>query len=165
MAVGITITVQDTAVLSGLAAMKAVADDLAPVLADIGAELESSTVKRFISNVGPDGVPWSPSARAKAEGTPTLVQHGHLRDSIHYEVAGDAVEVGSNLIYAGIHQVGGTISAKGEALAFTLANGAFVMTKSVTIPARPYLGMSDNDNATVLDIVGEHLARAAGGAR
>ena len=163
MAVGLTITVQDADVLSGLRKMKAVADDLGPVLADIGAELESSTVKRFVTNVAPDGVPWPPSARAKATGRPTLVQHGDLRDSIHYVVDGDAVEVGSNLIYAGIHQVGGTISAKGKALAFTLHNGPFVMVQSVTIPARPYLGLSSNDNAAVLDIVGEHLARAAVG--
>lgn len=164
MAVGLTITIQDADVLSGLRKMKAVADDLGPVLADIGAELESSTVKRFVTNLAPDGVPWPPSARAKATGRPTLVQFGDLRDSIHYVVEGDAVEVGSNLIYAGIHQVGGTISAKGKALAFTLHNGAFVMVQSVTIPARPYLGLSLNDNAAVLDIVGEHLARAAVGA-
>lgn len=161
MSVALTITVQDANVLAGLRKMKAVAEDLGPVLADIGAELESSTVKRFVTNVAPDGVPWPPSARALATGRPTLVQFGDLRDSIHYVVDGDAVEVGSNLVYAGIHQMGGTITAKGKALAFTLFNGAFVQTKSVTIPARPYLGMSSNDNAAVLDIVGEHLARAA----
>lgn len=161
MSVALTITVQDANVLAGLRKMKAVADDLGPVLANIGAELESSTVKRFVTNVAPDGVPWPRSARALATGRPTLVQFGDLRDSIHYVVDGDAVEVGSNLVYAGIHQMGGTITAKGKALAFTLFNGAFVHTKSVTIPARPYLGMSSNDNAAVLDIVGEHLARAA----
>ncbi|MCY1648180.1 phage virion morphogenesis protein [Caulobacter sp. SL161] len=164
MSVALTITFDDLGVTSGLRRMQARADDLRPVLADIGAELESSTVKRFVTNVAPDGVPWPPSARAKEKPlTRTLVLTGDLRDSIHYVVESDAVEVGSALVYAGIHQVGGTITAKGKALAFTLFNGAFVMTKSVTIPARPYLGMSANDNATVLDIVGQHMARAAVG--
>jgi len=163
MAIGFTLTVTDAAVLAGLSRMIAVGEDLRPVLSDIGGELEGSTVKRFISNVAPDGTPWKASLRAEKTGTPTLVLTSNLRDSIHYVVEPTAVSIGSALIYAKVHQTGAVISAKGEALHFTLYGGAFVTVRSVKIPKRPYLGMSANDNQAVLSIVGEHWARAARG--
>ena len=164
MSVGFTLTINDKDIVGGLARMAAVGEDLRPVLSDIGGELEGSTVKRFVSNVAPDGTPWKASLRAEKTGTPTLVLTSNLRDSIHYVVEPNAVSIGSALIYARIHQTGGVISAHGEALAFTLYGGAFVTVRSVTIPKRPYLGLSANDNRVVPEIVGEHWARAARGA-
>lgn len=164
MAVALTLTIADAQILGGLTRMIAVGEDLRPVLADIGAELESSTVKRFISNVAPDGTPWKASLRAEKTGTPTLVMTSNLRDSIHYVVEPKAVSIGSALIYAKVHQVGAVISAKGGALAFTLYGGQFISVRSVTIPKRPYLGLSANDNQAVVSIVGDHWARAARGA-
>ena len=164
MAVAFTLTIDNSEILGGLRRMRERAEDLRPALADIGAELESSTVKRFVSNVAPDGTPWKASLRAEKTGTPTLVLTSNLRDSIHYVVDENSVSIGSSLVYARIHQTGGVISAKGGALSFTLYGGAFISVRSVTIPKRSYLGMSDNDNQAVLDIIGDHLARAARGA-
>lgn len=165
MAVALTLTIDNDEILGGLRRMRERAEDLRPVLADIGDELTSSTVKRFVSNVAPDGTPWKASLRAEKTGTPTLVLTSNLRDSIHYVVDENGVSIGSSLVYARIHQAGGVISAKGGALSFTLYGGAFVTVRSVTIPKRPYLGMSDNDNQATLEILGDHLARAARGAR
>lgn len=162
--VAFTLTIDDVGVHAGLSSLYARVTDLTPVLEDIGAELESSTIERFETNIAPDGTPWEPSARARETGTPTLVFNTDLRESIHYVIEGDAVEVGSNLIYSAIHQTGGTITAKGEALAFTLFSGAFVLAQSVSIPKRSFLGMSANDNQRTLDILGRHLALAAGAA-
>jgi phage virion morphogenesis protein len=150
-----------------IGAMIALGADLTPVLEDVGAELESSTVERFETNVGPDGVPWKPSLASQVTGKPTLVQEGFLRDSVSYRLDGrDAVEIGAGGVasdYAATHQFGATITAKGGALRFTLATGQFVQVKSVTIPARPYLGVSDQDGRAILEIVGDHWARAAQG--
>lgn len=165
MSVAYTLTIDNDDVLSGLRRMRAVGEDLRPVLTDIGAELEGSTVKRFISNVAPDGTPWKASLRAEKTGTPTLVLKSNLRDSIHYVVEANAVSVGSSLIYAKVHQTGAVITAKGGALAFTLYGGSFVTVRSVTLPKREYLGMSANDNQATLEIVGDHWARAARGGR
>lgn len=166
MSVAIVIKIDDVGARAGLAGLIGALTDRRPMLEDIGAELESSTLNRFETNIGPDGKPWKPSLHAKLTGMPTLVNQGHLRDSVHYALDGnDAVEVGAGGVarnYAAIHQVGGTITAKGGALKFTLANGHFVRAKSVTLPARPYLGLSAADETAILDIVGEHLARAAG---
>lgn len=165
MSVAIVIKLDDVSARAGLAGLIGALTDRRPMLDDIGAELESSTLDRFETNIGPDGTPWKPSLHSKLSGMPTLVNQGHLRDSVHYVLDGDAaVEVGAGGVarnYAAIHQVGGTITAKGGALKFTLANGQFMRTKSVTLPARPYLGLSAADETAILEIVGDHLARAA----
>lgn len=140
--------------------------DLRPLMEDIGAEIESSTLDRFETNVAPDGTPWKQSLHSKVSGQPTLVEKGYLRDSVHYVLDGsDAVEIGAGGIaadYAGIHQTGGTITAKGPGgLRFALATGEFVNVQSVEIPARPYLGLSAADDQALLEIAFQHLARAA----
>lgn len=98
-------------------------------LADtIGATLVTEFKLNFENEQGPDGTPWTPSERAKNEGGKTLRDKNHLNDSITHNVfsGGDGVEVGSNMVYAAIHQFGGE----------TGRNGA---TK---IEARPYLGLN-----------------------
>lgn len=108
-------------------------------LEQIGGLVESQTKRRISSEKrSPDGVPWKPNL----EGTSILVREGHLLSSIHYVVGGDHVRIGSGLIYAAIHQLGGVITPKkAKRLAFTL-RGKSVFAKKVTIPARPYLGLS-----------------------
>ena len=97
----------------------------------------------------------------------TLVDRGDLRGSVTYRVLGDgAVEVGAAREYAAIHQMGGTITAKGKALRFRLATSAFVNVRSVRIPARPYLGISAEDREEIVGTVEDawRLALAAGAA-
>lgn len=166
MAAGFTLSTDHGAVSRGIGRLAAMGRDLVPLLQDLGQEGEDSTVLRFDTNIAPDGAPWKPSLRATITGGKTLVESTRLRDSIHYQLDGDdAVEWGSNVIYAGVHQAGATITAKGGgALTFTLATGATVMVKSVTLPARAFLGISAHDSAEMLDIVEGHFHRAVGGA-
>lgn len=113
----------------------------ARLLDALGALGETQTKRRIASEkTSPDGAAWKPN-RA---GTSTLVQSGHLRDSQHHVVEGShAVRWGSGLIYAAIHQFGGTIVPKqAAALVWTGADGNLVFAQKVTIPARPYLGIS-----------------------
>jgi phage gpG-like protein len=66
---------------------------------------------------------------------------GYLRRSIKSTVDSSKLEgsIGSDVIYAAIHEYGGTITAKkGPYLVFQ-ANGSWVKTSSVKIPERPYL--------------------------
>jgi phage virion morphogenesis protein len=167
---GVVITVDDADVRARLGALQAAGGDLAPVLDDIGAQLAQHVLLRFEAGTGPGGTPWKPSARALAEGGQTLLDSGRLRDSITHRVGGDTVEIGSDVVYAAIHQFGGTIRAKtAKGLAFTLpwlktkTDDGRRVVQSVTIPARPYLGFDDDDRAAVLGIVADHLARIAGG--
>ncbi|MFN3513457.1 MAG: phage virion morphogenesis protein [Phenylobacterium sp.] len=168
VAITLRLDLEDAGVRKALSAMIDLGRDLTPVLEDSGAELESSTLERFQTNLAPDGTPWRPSLASQVTGKPTLVGEGFLRDSVNYRLDGTtAVEIGAGGVaadYAAVHQLGATITAKGGALRFSLATGGFATVKSVTIPARPYLGVSDQDARAIVDIVGDHWARAAGGA-
>lgn len=108
---------------------------------EIGTLVEDQTKLRIADEKrAPDGTPWAPWSERYAESLTRrnrvnprslLVGHGDLRDSVQNYTTGETVKVGSNLIYAAIHQFGG------EAV-------------GMPIPARPYLGLS-TDNATAIE--------------
>ena len=130
------------------------------VMRDIAAYGESSTKARFADGVGPDGTPWKPSWRVQTRGGKTLIDHGHLMN-ISADSGDDFAEWGSNAIYAVIQQLGGVIKPKNKPyLTFKLPGGGFRRTKQVTIPARPYLGINEDDEENIIDIVNSHLADA-----
>ncbi|MBP5857291.1 phage virion morphogenesis protein [Marivibrio halodurans] len=149
-----------------LAGLIAAGEDLSPAMDAIGVEMVASTLDRFEREAGPDGTPWQKSARAEADGGKTLTHYGHLRGSLTHLFGPDSTEWGSNLIYAAIHQEGGTITASSaDALRFQLPDGGFATVQSVTMPARPYLGLDDGDEADILDILADHFGDAAVGGR
>lgn len=116
-----------------------------PILDNIGRRLVTSTIRRFEEEKAPDGTPWKPSQRAEEEGGQTLTNTGRLRQSITHRVRGDGVEVGTNVVYGGIHQFGGEAGRKAH---------------RVTLPARPYLGVDAGDRRAILRIVRQALERA-----
>lgn len=144
MAVRIRIDVEDRAVRRAIAGLGDAAKNMRPAFERIGQELVTSTVRRFEQGVGPDGAPWRPSARAAEQDGRTLVDKGHLRDSIQHIASSDEVVVGSNVIYAAIHQLG-----SGD------------LERPKNIPARPFLGVDDEDGDAIVDIVRRFLDAAA----
>lgn len=126
----------------------------------IGLYLESSTIDRFDDGVAPDGSKWPESLRVKEEGGKTLIDHSILRGSIAYNADNDQVEWGSNLIYAGPHQFGATIMAKGGGhLKFRLPGKlGFRSVLSVTIPARPFLGVNAEDEDQIVGLGEDYVA-------
>ncbi|WP_083545494.1 phage virion morphogenesis protein [Sulfitobacter alexandrii] len=147
MAVTLTMSLELAGVKSVLSFYRQAGEDLTPLMEMCGALLETSTKDRLReTNTAPDGAAWPKSFRAELDGGKTLHDSGRLANSIQYLAGPAQVEVGTNVIYAGIHQTGGTIVPKaGGALAFGLPNGEFAVVGSVTLPARPYLGISDLD--------------------
>lgn len=129
------------------------------LMESVGEALVSGTLKRFDAEQGPDGQKWQTSKRAAAQSGKTLTNNGHLKGSIDKYVTSDKVMVGSNLPYARIHQKGGTIKPrKGKYLKFKGQGGKDVFVKEVTIPARPYLGVSKEDMEEVRQTVADFLA-------
>jgi phage virion morphogenesis protein len=123
-----------------IAALNALSDpNLAALgLAHIGGLVESQTRERFTTRIAPDGTAWPAwserYAASRRKGHSLLVADGHLRDSIMWEMDGDELRIGSNLVYAAIHQFGGEAGmAPGPA----------------AIPARAYLGVSEADIAEI----------------
>lgn len=132
---------------------------------ELGNTLIAQTQLRFVDEVGPDGIKWPQSIRARLEGGRTLSDTGALRQSITAQVLQDGVEVGTNLDYALPNQFGATATAKGKALTFKLG-GKQIFVKSITIPARPFIGVNDENQQELEETVGDYvfaLAQRAGG--
>ncbi|WP_298173935.1 phage virion morphogenesis protein [Novosphingobium sp.] len=138
--------------------------DLEPLMQGFGLYLESATIDRFENERGPDGQRWKPSLRARQQGGKTLTDRPQLRSSITSQAGPDSVEVGTNKIYGGIHQFGGTIRAKNaEYLTFRLPGGLGVRrVKSVTMPARPFLGLSSEDENELLALTADYTRQQLG---
>lgn len=110
--------------------------DTRGLLDEIGAAVESQTRRRIAEEKeSPEGQPWqawSERYRLTRRGDKSLLMdEGELHDSITYALGlgGDFAEVGSNRVDAAIHQFGGQAGRRGSA----------------TIPARPYLGLSEGN--------------------
>ena len=136
------------------------------ILRAIGTGLARNTRQRFDLGVAPDGQPWQalhPAYEAGKRGPGILREsgmRGGLQGSITFDVSGAELAVGTNRIYGAIHQFGGTIRPRrGPYLVFRLA-GALVRARQVTIPARPYLGIGEEDEETVLEVAEAFLDRA-----
>ena len=131
------------------------------LMESVGEALVSGVKNRFKAEETPEGKKWQPSARAASEGGKTLTETARLRDSIDYAATPTKVMVGSNLAYARIHQLGGVIKPKkGKFLKFRGQGGQEVFVKQVTIPARPYLGVSKADMEEVKATIQDFLAGA-----
>lgn len=115
--------------------------DTADMLDEVGSHMVSVITRRFRTSTGPDGQQWLPSERAVETDGKTLVDRGHLRDSVTYVVGRSQVAIGTNIEYGAIHQFGGQ-AGRG---------------RKVTLPARPYLGISGQDNAEIQDIMGDYI--------
>lgn len=152
--VSYTIALDDIAVTDAFDRVAAAGADLFGLMDKVGRRLVAGARERIVqSNVTPAGVAWPKSLRATISGGPTLLQTSRLLDSIIASPEARQVTVGSNVIYAGVHQAGATIRpVNAKALSFALANGDSVTAGEVTIPARPYLGISEDEAADIGDI-------------
>ena len=120
---GVTLTLQSAEVERALDILRRHLVNTHPLMAELGEIVLSQAQDSFENQATPDGTPWEPSQRALATGGQTLVDSGQLLASLGVAVLPEAVEVGSNKLYAAIHQFGGK-AGRGRA---------------VDIPARPYL--------------------------
>lgn len=207
---GITLTVDDKDIISAVDGLSKLSGDLSPAMADIASYGVTSTQQRFEAEAGPNGTPWTPFARstlrsmpARRRANPKLLRD-RVSPGLYSSVTAYSDEVsaewGSNLAYAAIHQLSGTVNVPEQTREMTFvtvkqgagkaknADGTFRRvgsklrfakassraktreTKTVTIPAhkvhipaRPYLGISEQDKAEILAILERHYALAAGG--
>ena len=158
------------------------ARDPSGLMPRLGEYLQGSTQARFKTQTAPDGTPWAPlqkryARRKRYNKDKVLTLRGYLRSYIHYQITGgDSVEVGSNQKYAAIHQFGGEIdmperqatvryrSVAGKVL-FAGKKHKRATERAVTIPvhfvkipARPFLGLSAEDDREISRIIRDWLA-------
>lgn len=128
-------------------------------LNSIAEGLRTSTAERFTEEESPEGKPWKPSIRARAEGGKTLTKTAHLKNSIRAKVSESGLAVGTNDIRAATHQFGDkrTIRAKNKKYLTFKIGGQWkrVASVKVNIPARPFLGISAQDEQDIKDTLEE----------
>lgn len=145
--VSTSVSLDDKAANADLAALAKRIKDLDPVLDEIGASQVTEVQHRFEQQAGPDGAKWTglaarTLARRGGDNPKILRDQGNLYDSVTHKVdSGVAVAIGTNRRYARIHQLGGKAGPG----------------RRVTIPARPYLGLSDEGRKEVVAILEDHL--------
>ena len=121
---------------------------LGPILEAVGLEIVSISQRSF-SDSSLRVTPWA----AKRDGSPaTLIQSGVLRQSIRItSISGSTVAVGSDRIYAAIHQLGGTILPKPGTKALVFKSGGVTFfAKKVSIPPRPFFPVDKSGNLSAL---------------
>lgn len=130
----IRIEVSDKDIAGGLQRLADTGVDLRPAMEAIGGALLTSTQQRFERKAGPDGGAWAPFAPSTLRRMPDrrkppelLRDRGRLYGSLTFAAGDDSVEVGTNVVYAAIHQFGGDVvmpERQGSATFVTVREGA-----------------------------------------
>ena len=122
-------------------------ENLRPLMKNIAGIFASATEENFKNEGRPDK--WTELSeatkkqRTKQKKWPgqILQVSGQLASSISTQYDDESAVIGSNLDYAAIHQLGGQAGKN----------------KKVTIPARPYLKLIDDDFNEILDATKQYL--------
>lgn len=160
--VSLEVEVADKAVHQAFTRLIGVMADTTPVMSAIGTGLVGSTHRRFITQTSPDGAAWAklnPEYKKGKRNSRILTESGRLRDSITHRASRDAVTIGTNVIYAAPHQLGATIKPVSASHLWFRMGGNLIKAASVTLPARPFLGISNDDEAMIAETVFGFVAR------
>lgn len=166
----ISIEINNRSVLDALRTLAGRVGDMTPAMQDIGEHLAETTKRRFDTSTSPDGQAWAANSEAtvlqylgftggnyKKDGSlskkgqarysgkkPLIGDSRSLSSTIHYQAGASFVEIGSPMEYAAMQQFGGMKSA------FPNLWG--------DIPARPFLGISDDDERSILEILSGYFS-------
>ncbi|MDO0944649.1 phage virion morphogenesis protein [Chromohalobacter israelensis] len=142
-----SITIDDDQVLQALNRLQQRTTRLRPAFKAIGEAMVASTHDRFQDKEAPDGTPWAPLSEATAarKGHDRILEgeSGQLARQISYEATDDALEWGSPMVYATMMHFGG------DQADFPHLWG--------DIPGRPFLGVSQDDQEEILDVLSGYL--------
>ena len=135
------IEVDDHEVFRALDALLKAGDDLEAPFSAIGEYLVEVHTQRFADQVDPDGQRWAPlsekyAKRKKRHADLILVLNEYLADSFRSQASKDDVLVGTDRVYAAIHHFGDPKRG---------------------IPARPFIGINDDNHVEIIAIINDHL--------
>lgn len=155
--VHLEIKTDDKLVLDALAAFQRQVADMEPAFRDIGEALLWSHQERWDKGIDADGNAWAPLspdylARKPKNADKVLVLDGYL-EMLHYQAGPDSVAIGTDRIYGATMFYGAKKSDFG-----TSKRGLPIPWGD--IPAREFLGVSEDDRDTILSILGAHLMSA-----
>ena len=125
---------------------------------EIGAYGVSSSEQRFLNQSDVDGNPWKQSWRAKLQGGETGRDTGQLLSGLHHNVLANGVEWGSDKEYSIPFHFGAHIVPKTAQYLVFNVGGNWRKVKEVTNPPRSFLGINNEDDESILNIIGRHLS-------
>ncbi len=143
----IKIKIDNNAVNEKLLEIAQKSENLRPLMKNIAGIFAYSTEENFKNEGRPDK--WTELSestikqRTKKKQWPGMILQvsGQLASSVNTYYDNDSAVIGSNLDYAAIHQLGGQAGRN----------------KSVEIPARPYLNLTDDDFEEIMDSINDYL--------
>lgn len=143
----IKIKIDNNAVNEKLLEIAQKSENLRPLMKNIAGIFAYSTEENFKNEGRPDK--WTELSestikqRTKKKQWPGMILQvsGQLASSVNTYYDNDSAVIGSNLEYAAIHQLGGQAGRN----------------KSVEIPARPYLNLTDDDFEEIMDSINDYL--------
>ncbi|WP_334469206.1 phage virion morphogenesis protein [Arsenophonus sp. PmNCSU2021_1] len=144
----LSVEITDNDLKQALKRLENAAYDLTPLMRRWSETLKTATDLNFEAQGRPR---WQPSVAALARQGMTLSQDGYLRRSVTPDYDAHQARVGTNRVYARIHQQGGKAGRGG----------------SVTLPPRPYLPVSEGGQLQaevkrqLLDEVLDYLQQAS----
>ncbi|MBO0346040.1 phage virion morphogenesis protein [Roseibium sp. CAU 1637] len=192
------ITIEDAQINAALSRVAEAGGETGALMNEIQAAMLFSVQRRFETESAPDGTPWQRHAPRTAKARAKRKTHGRsggtgpitpklLRETnrLYKSISGEATKteasVGTNLVYAAIHQTGGTVTQypQSRKVKFRKVGTQTLFAKkahkrafekpvtfgerTIVIPARPYLGFSDEDRATILVIAENHYSAITDG--
>lgn len=153
-----TVEIKDEVVTAALMRASVAMDNMEPLFLDIGNILLDSTRERFKTGTAPDGSKWAPKSQTTLDNyarksknfdaRPLFGPNGELNRQIFSSSGADYIEIGSNRDYAAMMQFGGTKAQ------FPHLWG--------DIPARPFLGISEEDRVNIAGQIADYMSGALG---
>jgi len=153
----ITVDINNAAIDAALTQLNAQLADMTPVMGAIADIMLRSTKQRFADGVSPEGAKWAPKSPVtlakygarksnRIDVRPLWGPTGTLRSQLAPDSGSDFAEVGSSRVYAAMMQFGGTKASYPHLWG--------------DIPARPFLGLSDEDQTNILEEIASYLGAA-----
>lgn len=167
---GVTLTVNgnfvdltDTGAAAAIDRLRAFGEDMRPAWESVGEYLLRRTELRFENETGPNGTPWvdvKPATRERKTHPKILTETQRLRGGFSYRSSAEELLFGTNIVYAAIHEFGGTVE---RARYSRLRDRAEVGPGKAEIPARPFVAFDTADGDEVVAIFLDEIRLAAKG--
>lgn len=137
---------------SAINELLALTSDLTPAMRQIGEILMVGHELRFEKQISPSGLPWAEHSAVTKQmkgknADKKLIWNHHLKGTLNYRAYSDALEFGTPLEYGAMHHFGGKTSPHS-------------MIPNAIIPARPWLGVHDDDRKEIYAMLGKYLSQA-----
>lgn len=171
----ITVELKEDEITSGLERLMMTMSDLSPIMADIGEYMVQSTRGRIANGVTPDGQRFAPKSPAtiqsyltggfpKGASAGPLIRTGDMMGmQLHHDSGPDFMELSSSALQAAVMHFG---AAKGSLGAYSGTDKRGRAYSGVApwgdIPARPFLGISEDDRSNILMLIGDAMTQAWG---